>query len=79
MCAKRKDLLSHDEGRHAEPSVQSAQAAPSALSSDAELRKGHRARLRQRFLADPSALLDYEVLELLLGHIYLRRDNKVLA
>ena len=79
MCAKRKDLLPDDEGRHTEPLVQSAQAAPSALSSAAELRKGHRARLRQRFLADPSALPDYEVLELLLGHIYLRRDNKILA
>lgn len=79
MCAKRKDLLPADEEHLPHPSPQSSLTAPSSPVSDAELRKGHRARLRQRFLADPSALPDYEVLELLLGHVYLRRDNKVLA
>ncbi|MBQ9105806.1 MAG: hypothetical protein IJY48_06745 [Mailhella sp.] len=48
-------------------------------SSDADLRAGHRARLRSRFLADPSALPEYELLELALGYVYLRRDNKLLA
>lgn len=47
--------------------------------SDADLRAGHRKRLRERFLKDPAALPDYELLELLLGHVYLRRDNKALA
>ncbi|MBR3880435.1 MAG: hypothetical protein IKJ34_02405, partial [Mailhella sp.] len=50
-----------------------------APASDADLRAGHRKRLRSRFLAEPSALPDYELLELLLGHVYLRRDNKALA
>lgn len=66
MCAKRNSLLSE-------------QPACPAVPSDAELRAGHRARLRKRFLQDPSALPDYEILELLLGHVYLRRDNKLLA
>lgn len=71
MCAKRKGLL---------PSGGDSPLPEHAPSpSDAELRQGHRARLRQRFLADPAALPDYEVLELLLGHVYLRRDNKQLA
>ncbi len=52
---------------------------PSSPATDAELRAGHRARLRSRFLADPSALPDYELLELALGLVYLRRDNKALA
>jgi len=47
--------------------------------SDADLRAGHRARLRSRFLADPSALPEYELMELALGYVYLRRDNKLLA
>ena len=47
--------------------------------SEAELRAGHRKRLRERFLADPQALPDYELLELALGCVYLRRDNKILA
>ncbi|MBQ4616613.1 MAG: RadC family protein [Mailhella sp.] len=48
-------------------------------ADEAALRAGHRARLRARFLADPSALSDSELLELALGHVYLRRDNKMLA
>lgn len=47
--------------------------------SEAALRSGHRKRLRERFLAEPSALPDYELLELALGCVYLRRDNKILA
>lgn len=47
--------------------------------TDAELRAGHRKRLRDRFLADPAALPDYELLELALGCVYMRRDNKMLA
>ena len=50
-----------------------------APPSEADLRAGHRKRLRERFLADPQALPDYELLELALGCVYLRRDNKILA
>ncbi len=75
MCAKRNDILSQPP---TSPSV-AGKSARTATLSDAELRAGHRARLRKRFLQDPSALPDYEILELLLGYIYLRRDNKLLA
>lgn len=47
--------------------------------SETRLRAGHRKRLRERFLADPAALPDYELVELALGLVYLRRDNKMLA
>ena len=40
---------------------------------------GHRERLRERLKAASHALADYEVLELLLGHVLLRRDTKPLA
>ena len=40
---------------------------------------GHRERLRERFLDAPEKLADYEILELLLGHVLLRRDTKPLA
>lgn len=40
---------------------------------------GHRARLRQRLLKDPTALADYEILELFLGLVLLRKDTKPLA
>ena len=50
-----------------------------ASASESDLRSGHRKRLRERFLADPGALPDYEVLELALGCVYVRRDNKLLA
>lgn len=40
---------------------------------------GHRERLRDRFLAEPGALPDYEVLELLLASIIPRKDTKKLA
>jgi DNA repair protein RadC len=40
---------------------------------------GHRQRLRQRLLKDSCQLADYEVLELLLGHVLTRQDTKPLA
>jgi len=40
---------------------------------------GHRQRLRERFLTDPKGLLDYELLELVLGLAIPRRDVKPLA
>jgi DNA repair protein RadC len=40
---------------------------------------GHRERLRERFLANPDALPDYEVLELLLATAIPRRDVKPIA
>lgn len=40
---------------------------------------GHRKRLRERFCSDPQALQDYEILELLLGYVHLRRDTKPMA
>lgn len=40
---------------------------------------GHRERLRERLKTASSSLADYEVLELLLGHVLLRRDTKPLA
>lgn len=47
--------------------------------SDSSLKAGHRKRLRERFLSSPESLADYELLELVLGLVYLRRDNKLLA
>jgi DNA repair protein RadC len=41
--------------------------------------QGHRERLRTRFAASPSSLADYEILELLLGYVFARRDTKPLA
>ncbi|MDR2075981.1 MAG: DNA repair protein RadC [Desulfovibrio sp.] len=41
--------------------------------------QGHRERLRARFAAAPSSLADYEILELLLGYVFARRDTKPLA
>lgn len=40
---------------------------------------GHRERLRDRFLVEPDALPDYEVLELLLASVIPRKDTKPLA
>ena len=40
---------------------------------------GHRARLRQRLLADPAGLLDHELIEYLLALAIPRRDTKPLA
>ncbi|MCC8193029.1 MAG: DNA repair protein RadC [Deltaproteobacteria bacterium] len=41
--------------------------------------QGHRKRLRERLTKASHALADYEVLELLLGHVLLRQDTKPLA
>lgn len=40
---------------------------------------GHRQRLRERMLKDASAIADYEVLELMLGNILIRKDTKPIA
>ncbi|AAS95671.1 RadC family protein [Nitratidesulfovibrio vulgaris] len=40
---------------------------------------GHRERLRERLRVDGTGLRDYELLELLLGTVVLRRDTKPLA
>ncbi len=40
---------------------------------------GHRDRLRKRLLEAPQSLADYEMLELLLGYVLLRRDTKPIA
>lgn len=50
-------------------------SAPSKPS----LTSGHRKRLRERFLRDPSGTADYELLELLLGYVFTRKDTKPLA
>ena len=48
--------------------------------TDADDRKGHRHRLRERFAADDGAAMpDYELLELLLFQVVPRRDTKPLA
>lgn len=40
---------------------------------------GHRKRLRERLVDAPEKLADYEILELLLGHVIPRRDTKPMA
>ena len=40
---------------------------------------GHRKRLRARLADAPEKLQDYEILELLLGYVILRRDTKPIA
>lgn len=40
---------------------------------------GHRERLRERLSDSPESLGDYELLELLLGYVILRRDTKPIA
>ena len=50
------------------------QAISPALA--ASLRAGHRQRLREKFLRFPESITDAELLELLLGYVYLRRDTK---
>lgn len=40
---------------------------------------GHRKRLRERLLDSGHNLADYEIMEILLGHILLRKDTKPLA
>ncbi len=40
---------------------------------------GHKARLRKRFQKAPATFQDYEILELLLGYVLIRKDTKPLA
>lgn len=47
--------------------------------SDDELVKGHRTRLRERFLKAPDSLPDYEILELILYSAIPRKDVKPVA
>ena len=53
-----------------------AHSSPKAAANPAE---GHRERLRNRLLRDPTALLDHEILELALGFVIRRKDTKPLA
>lgn len=41
--------------------------------------QGHRERLRKRFLDAPEKMHEYELLELLLGYVLVRKDTKPLA
>ena len=43
------------------------------------LHLGHRARLKKRFCRAPHEMEEYEVLELLLGYVLVRKDTKPLA
>ena len=52
--------------------------APKVLSS-VSLKAGHRERLRARFQTDPHKMPEYELLELLLGYVLIRKDTKPLA
>lgn len=49
------------------------------MTVDKPYYQGHRARLRERLLRDATSLADYEILELVLGLVQLRRDTKPLA
>ena len=40
---------------------------------------GHRQRLRERFVKEPSLVSDYELLELIIGYVIPRKDVKPLA
>ena len=57
-----------------------ASPEPKSLFKDADLRAGHRQRLKERFVAGgPEALPDYELLELVLFNAIPRRDTKPVA
>ena len=60
----------------ADPSLPGLAEAPATAEAD---HKGHRLRLRTRFLEAPEVLPDYELLELLLGIAIPQRDTKPLA
>lgn len=49
------------------------------MNKNADLVKGHRQRLRERFLNSPEGLLDYEILELILFNAIPRRDVRSMA
>ena len=52
---------------------------PTSTSEDKPHHLGHRQRLKDRFMAAPEALPDYELLELLLFHAVPRQDVKPVA
>jgi DNA repair protein RadC len=52
---------------------------PTSISEDKPHHLGHRQRLKDRFMAAPEALPDYELLELLLFHAVPRQDVKPVA
>jgi len=54
-------------------------SADTATEAPAPHYLGHRQRLREKLSAEPKALADYELLELLLGQVLPRRDTKPLA
>lgn len=60
----------------ADPPLPGLAEVPPPAQSD---HKGHRERLRKRFLNAPEALPDYELLELLLGIAIPQKDTKPLA
>ena len=60
----------------ATPPLPGLAEAPATAKAD---HKGHRERLRTRFIEAPEALPDYELLELLLGIAIPQRDTKPLA
>lgn len=60
----------------ADPSLPGPAETESAANPD---HRGHRERLRRRFIEAPDALPDYEILELLLGIAIPRKDTKPLA
>lgn len=60
----------------ADPSLPGPAGTESAANPD---HRGHRERLRRRFIEAPDALPDYEILELLLGIAIPRKDTKPLA
>ena len=47
--------------------------------SPASLKAGHRERLRARFQTAPHKMPEYEILEMLLGYVLIRKDTKPLA
>lgn len=49
------------------------------MEKNSALHEGHRQRLRERFLNDPDAIADHELLELLLFYVIPRRDTNDLA
>lgn len=49
------------------------------MEKSSALHEGHRDRLRQRFLKDPEAMAEHELLEMLLFYVIPRRDTNDLA
>jgi len=62
------------------PDTSNGGEAPAATGLEATHQLGHRARLRERFLkGGPTALADYELLEMILFAAYPRGDTKPIA